>query len=475
MSSALFTLFIVVLVFAVACNADSIKRLLEHRYARGYERPTPSGAVITAYKQTPLDHFSPDDRTWSQRYFVNPRYYNGTGPIVFLVGWEGAQSPDYIDGTFVVDEWAERYGALLVDLEHRFYGDSIPLKDQSMANLKYLSSEQAIADAAVFVPFIQSLYNATSSPVILVGGSYSGNLAAWLRLKYPHLFIGAMAISAPVQAVLDYYAYNVDVAHALGRNCSSFLRRGSDRVTELLQDKVKGWAQLKSDMNLCDLTSDFDGGILIQYYANYIMGTVQYAVDDDIERFCSAFMQESNDPYEAIVKHFFSNGGQCTDVGYQHYVESELAAGDGRSWTYQTCAEFGYYQTADSREQPFSSFLSLPLYVQQCADVFNISADRVSFNVDWTNINYGGQSIVTSETVFSNGDLDPWHAAGILSGRHGFQNEIAIIARGSHCTDIMPSRSTDSASLKHARAIQIAAMDRWLQYWTPQTSVPLMQ
>jgi hypothetical protein len=61
----------------------------------------------------------------------------------------------------------------------------------TVENLKYLSSEQALADAA---NFIQQYSNANPGllqvPWIVFGGSYSGSMAAWLRLKYPHLVTG---------------------------------------------------------------------------------------------------------------------------------------------------------------------------------------------------------------------------------------------------------------------------------------------
>lgn len=49
--------------------------------------------------------------------------------------------------------------------------------------------------------------NAPNSHIVSFGGSYPGNLAAWFRLKYPHLTLGSVASSAPVRAVMDFHAY----------------------------------------------------------------------------------------------------------------------------------------------------------------------------------------------------------------------------------------------------------------------------
>src|SRR5882757_6645952 len=82
----------------------------------------------------------------------------------------------------------------------------------SVENLKYLTSEQALADAANFISQIKE----PNQKLIVFGGSYAGSLSAWLRLKYPHLVNGAIASSAPVQAVIDFKEYLEVVGDPLG-------------------------------------------------------------------------------------------------------------------------------------------------------------------------------------------------------------------------------------------------------------------
>lgn len=60
----------------------------------------------------------------------------------------------------------------------------------SDASLRYLNSEQALADLAAFRNAMTKKFNLTSSKWISFGGSYPGSLSAWFRLKYPHLVNG---------------------------------------------------------------------------------------------------------------------------------------------------------------------------------------------------------------------------------------------------------------------------------------------
>lgn len=79
-------------------------------------------------------------------------------------------------------------------------------RDLSNDNLKYLSSEQALADLAFFITAMNKKYNLKENiKWIAFGGSYPGSLAAWLREKYPHLVHGAISSSGPLLAKVDFF------------------------------------------------------------------------------------------------------------------------------------------------------------------------------------------------------------------------------------------------------------------------------
>ena len=141
-------------------------------------------------------------------------------------------------------ENAEEFKALLVFVEHRYYGKSLPFAPNTKGCMNFLTSEQALADYAYLVYHLKERYNAHTSPVIGFGGSYGGMLAAWGRLKYPNAFDGVIAASAPIWSFPNMdppYNYNAfyqiataDASKAGGATdyCKDNLKQAWPRILE---------------------------------------------------------------------------------------------------------------------------------------------------------------------------------------------------------------------------------------------------
>ncbi|KAL8483109.1 hypothetical protein ACS0TY_025966 [Phlomoides rotata] len=155
-----------------------------------------------------LDHFNYHPQsydTFQQRYLVNDIYWGGprsNSPIFLYTGRGDIEW--FANNAGFMYETAPHFQALLVFIEHRYYGKSIPFggrKEVAYSNsstLGYLSSTQALADYATLILDLKNNLTATESPVVVFGGSYGGMLAAWFRLKYPHVAVGALSSSAPI-------------------------------------------------------------------------------------------------------------------------------------------------------------------------------------------------------------------------------------------------------------------------------------
>uniref|UniRef100_A0A3Q3W8X2 Thymus-specific serine protease n=1 Tax=Mola mola TaxID=94237 RepID=A0A3Q3W8X2_MOLML len=94
--------------------------------------------------QQQLDHFNRRAvGTFPQRFFVNEAFWQSPdGPVFLFIGGEGPIFEfDVLAGHHV--DMAEEHGALLLALEHRFYGDSINPDGLKAENLADLSSQQA--------------------------------------------------------------------------------------------------------------------------------------------------------------------------------------------------------------------------------------------------------------------------------------------------------------------------------------------
>jgi len=178
---------------------------------------------------------------------------------------------------------------------------------------------------------------------------------------------------------------------------------------------------------------------------------------------CSILQTSSNDPVQALanfnsaINNFTQTN--CTEVDYNQYIKEMQLTSDGRSWTFQTCTEFGYFQTGDSDKQPFSKKISLAFFLQMCNDMFGT---KLVPDIDWTNTYYGAKQLATSNVLLPNGSVDPWHILGILDSPSSTAQ--AFFMNGTaHCADLYPPSEKDLPVLTATRQKEFALIQQFLK------------
>ncbi|XP_046667606.1 putative serine protease K12H4.7 isoform X2 [Homalodisca vitripennis] len=439
-----------------------------------------------------LDHFDPTNtRTWMQRYQVFEHYHVPGGPVFLMIGGEGEASAKWmVEGAWV--DYAKKYKALMFQLEHRFYGKSHPTMDTSVKNLYYLSSEQALADLAYFIQAMNSQYKLpTNTKWITFGGSYPGNLAAWVRFKYPHLVHASMSASGPVLAKIDFFEYMDVVKDALethSHSCVEAVQVANSHVNLLLRHPI-GQKSIEKDFRLCDpINADNTNDVanLLESLAGNFAGVVQYNKDNRVSRaglvsnitidtLCDIMVNETigtpHIRYAAVNSLLMAHNNEtCLDYKYDKMIKQlqnttwEAAKDGARTWTYQTCTEFGYFQTAESNQSLFGQDFPVDFFIKQCADIFGkqFTKELLVKAVQRSNTFYGGLDLQATRVVYVHGSIDPWHALGITKTK--IPKSPAIFINGTaHCANMYPPADTDLPALTAAREEISALIGQWLQ------------
>ena len=93
----------------------------------------PSVPSTPFWFQQKVSHFSASNATYWQRYYLNEAHWAGPGsPIFVIMGGEGGISPETgIFYPWVTDVLAKEYRGLVIQPEHRFYGESLPFGNAS--------------------------------------------------------------------------------------------------------------------------------------------------------------------------------------------------------------------------------------------------------------------------------------------------------------------------------------------------------
>ncbi|KAI5652118.1 serine carboxypeptidase s28 domain-containing protein [Phthorimaea operculella] len=433
-------------------------------------------AVKTKWIVQPLDHFDKKEkRTWVMRYFENLEFWKPNGPIFLFIGGAGEASPYFLTLGIIHELAYETKGAMFGS-EHRYYGKSIPL-DTSIdtENFKYLSSRQALADLAHLLKAIKysPKFKDSACKVVVIGGSYPGNLAAWMRLLYPNIVDAAIASSAPVFAKKDFYEYIETVSDDYEKHgqdgCHDKIREVFQRYDSLFTTE-EGLKQLKSEEMICedtDMTKNRNKMMFFMDKVSEFMIRAQYGSLAHIHSHCSMIINSSRVASPRVAEDnepgFWRNETACFDYDYYGMIDKMRDIDWLMSWLYQTCTEFGFFQSTNSDDHPFTKNIPLEIYYKMCAEIFgpDFDEENIDKGIEETNSFYGGVHPVVSKVVFVNGAMDPWSRLGIIQDI-SHDAPARVIKNINHCRDLFSYRIGDPEELEKIKVFVKYMIKEWI-------------
>ncbi|XP_034687382.1 lysosomal Pro-X carboxypeptidase-like [Vitis riparia] len=433
------------------------------------------------YNQT-LDHFNyrPESYiTFQQRYVVNFKYWGGANASAPIFAYLGAEADlDYdLSGLGFLTDNAHQFKALLVYIEHRYYGKSIPFgsREEAFKNastLGYFNSAQAIADYAEVLIYIKKKLLAENSPVIVVGASYGGMLASWFRLKYPHVALGALASSAPIlyfDDITPHNGYFSIVTKDFREASESCYKTISESWSEIdrVASEPNGLSILSKKFRICGQLNNSDElkeflertySIAAQYDAppSYPVTVVCGGIDG---------APEGSDILSRIFAGVVAFRGNMSCYYTSNTTDYPIETIQG--WGWQTCSEMviPIGRAVNDTMFPPAPF-NLTTFSRDCTSLYGVSP-----RPHWVTTYYGGHDIelilrrFASNIIFSNGLRDPYSIGGVLKN---ISNSILAIltVNGSHCLDLLPAASTDPEWLVMQRKAEVEIIEGWIaQYY----------
>jgi len=407
-----------------------------------------------------INHANPDDtRTFKQRYWVNSTYAKSPeAPIVLWLCGEWTCSARELSR---ISYYASLIGAHMVAMEHRYYGTSQPFPSLTTENLKYLTVEAALQDFAAIQRHLTDL--GVKGKAIVVGGSYSASLAAYYRMMFPELTLGAWASSGPVQAKENFEEYDYHNAMTAGPECAEAMRVVT-RAAEASLDNPEKLADMKKIFmaEMLDDPVDFlysiaDMGALAMQYGYRDQFCKMITSGDPIQGYAD-FTKMIYQSWAMTAKDGSAEGAVSTDPN--DYPDTNM-----RAWFYQDCTQYGYWQVAyhDPAITVRSTKINLAYHRDICKRLFGMEVKAVDTDTTNKSLYQPLLDPKVSNILFTNGSQDPWSTLSItaeLGNNTNPNTTVFLIDGAAHCDDL---GGKNSPALQQARALARDLMAKWAQ------------
>ncbi|KAI9281102.1 serine carboxypeptidase S28-domain-containing protein [Sporodiniella umbellata] len=465
-----------------SCLIDFGSRLREKRLRAKVDTLLPEKYGPFFYDQ-PVDHFKENSTTFKHRYWANADYYQHGGPVIL---YNAGESPADARAHYVINstmfELAKRLKGIVLVMEHRFYGLSLPSTNYTAETLTTLNTAQALEDMADFIRFakVPDVEIAPESKYIVYGGSYSGNLAAWMRLKYPDLVFAAVPSSAPVQMKFNYFEY-FDPIHQYGpTHCIHAIKTTILHVDHILFSPfAQAKKNLKAKFGLEDLEHDDDFADTLSFPLG-LWQNMSPTSNPFVEEFCSIFeglttVSDYLDAYGRYIQKQVKEA--CEDTpSVSHCLSSRNPENykdvdnPSRAWLWQVCTEYAYWQTSSPiwRSTLVSRKLQASWYQRQCPLAFG--EHNIPSLPKWKQINqeYKGWFLNLDRVFWIDGEWDPWRTLSVQSNnapnRAGWAGDAhyVVLPKSVHHWDFFTSDSVSEA-IKSAQNQVFHAIQGWLE------------
>ncbi|RCN45826.1 serine carboxypeptidase S28, partial [Ancylostoma caninum] len=217
----------------------------------------------------------------------------------------------------------------------------------------------------------------------------------------------------------------------------------------------------------------------VQFFFQSLYGIYQAPIQAGMQRqACSVMTDRGRTPLENMVelnrlviatwqgKDFNGTENSYEDlvkfIKEAHKYGPEAAS--VKLWIWQTCTEFGYFQSSDSGYTIFGSAAPVNLYTRVCVDVFGdmYKAVVIDKSIRKTNELYGGRdNYEGTNAMATNGDVDPWHALGMYKSHN--PSVITFLMEGAaHCNDLFQPQMVN-LDIVTAQTMMDKNVKKWME------------
>ncbi|XP_037038173.1 putative serine protease K12H4.7 isoform X2 [Bradysia coprophila] len=348
--------------------------------------------------------------------------------------------------------------AALYTFDQRYFGDNLMFDDYSWENMQYLTIEQTIADIATFIDFVRRSLGTPSAPVILWGSQLGATLAAFTRLKYPHLVNGVWSSSGIYEIYYYTSAYYNLVGYTLAQSSMECRYRVQYAFEEIEDMIANNSPALQYALNLCeqvDATSVSEVAMMLERLIEMITSYIDQFHFHGVQNFCHAINNPSLTPLESVIRwarFAYESEYECFDFGYNNTVERYSDTQLSRfSWFYLQCTQAGIFRVTDQFNW-LSTRIDFGYHLNLCRDVLGDQYNSLNFMnaVYDLQLHFSEIYSLISNIVYTNGYIDPWLYDGVTQANA--ENATVInIEYYSRSADLSSINGWDSYDLTLAK------------------------